>query len=255
MGRYSRRVVGGNSVLMKLAPVGAIVVRVSAFHSVRRKSWPTRRFSASPEACARPPSIGWRCARPRSCCRLGADARDRSSSPIFPLYNQDNEKSARRRPVAEHEGAIRAADAVLIVTPEYNYSIPGVLKNAIDWASRPYGDSAWDDKPVAIMGASVGLSARRVRSTICASGRVPGHARLNHPEVVRGVRREEARCGRRADRRGDAQGDRQTTRQPLRFGSAAWRRLIVVGRRAPRKIDWARVRTIATWKICSASAF
>ena len=51
---------------------------------------------------------------------------------------------------------IRAADAILIVTPEYNYSIPGVLKNAIDWASRPYGDNAWDGKPVAMMGASVG---------------------------------------------------------------------------------------------------
>ena len=43
-----------------------------------------------------------------------------------------------------------------MVTPEYNYSIPGVLKNAIDWASRPYGDSAWEGKPVAVMGASVG---------------------------------------------------------------------------------------------------
>ena len=42
------------------------------------------------------------------------------------------------------------------MTPEYNYSIPGVLKNAIDWASRPYGDSAWNGKPVAIMGASIG---------------------------------------------------------------------------------------------------
>jgi chromate reductase len=52
--------------------------------------------------------------------------------------------------------ATRAADAVLFVTPEYNYSVPGVLKNAIDWASRPYGDSAWAGKPVAIMGASAG---------------------------------------------------------------------------------------------------
>jgi len=43
-----------------------------------------------------------------------------------------------------------------LVTPEYNYSIPGVLKNAIDWASRPYGDSAWEGKPVAVMDASVG---------------------------------------------------------------------------------------------------
>src|ERR1019366_6581916 len=51
---------------------------------------------------------------------------------------------------------IRAADAILLVTPEYNYSIPGVLKNAIDWASRPYGDNSWDGKPVAVMGASLG---------------------------------------------------------------------------------------------------
>ncbi|MGH2396836.1 MAG: NADPH-dependent FMN reductase [bacterium] len=51
---------------------------------------------------------------------------------------------------------MREADAILFVTPEYNYSVPGVLKNAIDWASRPYGDSAWSKKPVAIMGASVG---------------------------------------------------------------------------------------------------
>lgn len=45
---------------------------------------------------------------------------------------------------------------ILFVTPEYNYSVPGVLKNAIDWASRPYGDNAWDGKPAAIMGASPG---------------------------------------------------------------------------------------------------
>ena len=51
---------------------------------------------------------------------------------------------------------IRAADALLLVTPEYNYSIPGVLKNAIDWASRPSGDNAWSGKPAAIMGASTG---------------------------------------------------------------------------------------------------
>jgi len=51
---------------------------------------------------------------------------------------------------------IREADAILFVTPEYNYSIPGGLKNAIDWASRPYGDNAWNGKPVAVMGASVG---------------------------------------------------------------------------------------------------
>lgn len=73
----------------------------------------------------------------------------------IPAFNQDEEASPPAR-VVELKKAIRAADAVLICTPEYNYSIPGVLKNAIDWASRPYGDSAWKGKPVAIMGASVG---------------------------------------------------------------------------------------------------
>ena len=58
--------------------------------------------------------------------------------------------------VVELKRSIRAADAILLVTPEYNYSIPGVLKNAIDWASRPYGDNSWDGKPVAVMGASLG---------------------------------------------------------------------------------------------------
>lgn len=51
---------------------------------------------------------------------------------------------------------MRGVDAILFVTPEYNYSIPRVLKNAIDWVSRPYGDSAWNGKPVAVMGASIG---------------------------------------------------------------------------------------------------
>ena len=74
----------------------------------------------------------------------------------IPLFNQDEERNPPKQ-VAELKARIRAADAILLVTPEYNYSIPGVLKNAIDWASRPYGDSAWNGKPVAVMGASVGL--------------------------------------------------------------------------------------------------
>lgn len=73
----------------------------------------------------------------------------------LPGFNQDHEKEPPPK-VAELKDRIRQADAILIVTPEYNYSIPGVLKNAIDWASRPYGDSAWEGKPVAIMGASIG---------------------------------------------------------------------------------------------------
>jgi chromate reductase len=74
----------------------------------------------------------------------------------IPPFNQD-EESSMPEPVVRFKARIRAADAILFVTPEYNYSIPGVLKNAIDYASRPYGDSAWNGKPVAIMGASVGM--------------------------------------------------------------------------------------------------
>ncbi len=59
--------------------------------------------------------------------------------------------------MTELKAKVRAADAILFATPEYNYSIPGVLKNAIDWASRPYGDNAWQGKPVAVMGASIGI--------------------------------------------------------------------------------------------------
>src|SRR5215213_329896 len=73
----------------------------------------------------------------------------------IPAFNQDEEKNPPAK-VTELKRRVREADAILFVTPEYNYSVPGVLKNAIDWASRPYGDSAWNGKPVAIMGASVG---------------------------------------------------------------------------------------------------
>src|SRR5688572_19205303 len=73
----------------------------------------------------------------------------------IPVFSEDDERNPPAK-VVELKKRIRAADAVLFVTPEYNYSIPGGLKNAIDWASRPYGDSAWTGKPAAIMGASVG---------------------------------------------------------------------------------------------------
>ncbi|HLT47143.1 MAG TPA: NADPH-dependent FMN reductase [Rubricoccaceae bacterium] len=73
----------------------------------------------------------------------------------LPLYNRDYD--ADYPPVARaFKDAIAAADAVLFVTPEYNRSIPGALKNAIDWASRPYGENAFTRKPSAIIGASPG---------------------------------------------------------------------------------------------------
>jgi len=73
----------------------------------------------------------------------------------IPPFNQDDEQHPPEK-VVELKRRVRAADALLFVTPEYNYSIPGVLKNAIDWASRPYVDNAWGGKPAAIMGASTG---------------------------------------------------------------------------------------------------
>jgi len=73
-----------------------------------------------------------------------------------PPYNQDLEDRMPEK-VKDFKTKIKAADAILIATPEHNYSIPGVLKNAIDWASRPYGDNSFEDKPVAIMSASPGM--------------------------------------------------------------------------------------------------
>ncbi len=73
----------------------------------------------------------------------------------IPIFNQDGEATAPSQ-VVDFKRRIQLADAILIVTPEYNYSVPGVLKNAIDWASRLCGDSAWAGKPSAIMGASAG---------------------------------------------------------------------------------------------------
>lgn len=74
----------------------------------------------------------------------------------IPPFNQDLEGSPPER-VKEFKARIRASSAVLIATPEYNFSMPGVLKNALDWASRPYGDNAWPGKPLAIMSASTGM--------------------------------------------------------------------------------------------------
>ena len=77
-------------------------------------------------------------------------------API-PLYNEDVRAAGFPPPVAALREAIRAADALLFATPEYNFSVSGVLKNAIDWASRP-PDQPFADKPAAVMGASTGLN-------------------------------------------------------------------------------------------------
>ena len=76
--------------------------------------------------------------------------------PEVPPFNEDDEDAAPE-PVRALNDAIREADAVLVATPEYNASLPGVLKNALDWASRPYDATPLRGKPVAVIGASTGL--------------------------------------------------------------------------------------------------
>jgi chromate reductase len=78
-------------------------------------------------------------------------------SPI-PLYNADVEEAGVPRSVTELRTAVRQADALLIATPEYNHGVPGVLKNTIDWLSRPPRDSVLNGKVAAIMGASPGMT-------------------------------------------------------------------------------------------------
>lgn len=73
----------------------------------------------------------------------------------LPLYNQDDDDKPSES-VKRLKAEITAAQGVLFITPEYNRSIPGVLKNAIDHASRPYGQSAWSGKPAGVIGVSVG---------------------------------------------------------------------------------------------------
>jgi chromate reductase len=102
----------------------------------------------------------------------------------IPPYDQDLDNDMPAR-VTEFKRKIKAADAILIATPEYNYSMPGVLKNAIDWASRPPGDNSWDDKPVAIMSASIGMIAGaraqyHLRQTFVYINMHP----VNRPEVM-----------------------------------------------------------------------
>ena len=104
-------------------------------------------------------------------------------TPI-PLYNDDVKQQGFPPAVEAFRDQIRAADALLIVTPEYNYSIPGVLKNAIDWASRP-PDQPFDGKPIAIMGASPGrLGTARAQYHLRQCFVFLNGLVMNRPEVM-----------------------------------------------------------------------
>lgn len=105
----------------------------------------------------------------------------------IPIYDGDVESAGLPAPVQALKQQIRSADALLIATPEYNYSVPGALKNALDWCSRPTQDNPFRGKPLAIMGASQGL---------LGTARAQYHLRqvalsldllvLNRPEVMVG---------------------------------------------------------------------
>ena len=103
----------------------------------------------------------------------------------IPLYNEDIREQGDPPAVAILKQQVKDADALLFVTPEYNYSMPGVLKNAIDWVSRPPATSPFDGKPVAILGASAGLmgtvrSQQHLRQTLMSLNMLP----VNKPEVL-----------------------------------------------------------------------
>jgi chromate reductase len=104
-------------------------------------------------------------------------------API-PPYNEDVREQGYPPSVEDFRARIKAADGLLVVTPEYNYSVPGVLKNAIDWASRP-PEQPFDGKPIGIIGASPGMlgSARAQyhlrQSFVFMNGYV-----MNRPEVM-----------------------------------------------------------------------
>lgn len=95
----------------------------------------------------------------------------------IPLYNQDLDTEQALAPVAAFRDAIAQADGVVIATPEYNYGVPGVLKNALDWASRPYGAAALIGKPVVTMSSSFAFT-----------GGVRAQAQLNETLLAIGTR-------------------------------------------------------------------
>ena len=105
----------------------------------------------------------------------------------LPPYDEDDDVENGPEAVAQLRAAVAEADAVFFVTPEYNSSIPGALKNAIDWLSRPRATSVMNNKPVAVIGASTGMfgavwAQAELRKVLGATGArvVPGEVALGH---------------------------------------------------------------------------
>ena len=100
-----------------------------------------------------------------------------------PLYNGDIEAAGFPAAATRLKERIHSADAIIFAVPEYNYSFPGVLKNAIDWASRPYGKSAWAAKPAALVSTGGGLGAARAQYQLRQVLVSQGMHLLHAPEV------------------------------------------------------------------------
>ena len=118
----------------------------------------------------------------------------------LPLYNEDDDGEHAPEWVGALRSAIETSDGVIMVSPEYNHGMSGVLKNGLDWASRPYGRSALRDKPVLTMTASPaitgGVRAQQQMNETLAS--IPARAVLR-PQIVIGGVHEKVRCGRLVD--------------------------------------------------------
>jgi chromate reductase len=112
--------------------------------------------------------------------RLHFDYLDIAALPFYNNDLWDNPPAA----VTELKRRVEAADAVLIVTPEFNRSFPGLIKNALDWGSRPYGQNSWTGKPLALAGASVGaIGTAAVQSQLRSVLPVLGFVVMGQPEL------------------------------------------------------------------------
>jgi chromate reductase len=141
-------------------------------------------FWASPAACAAIPTPAPLCAPPPSSCQKVPHRHLRTRT--HSAFNEDEERKPPAK-VVELKRRIREADAILIVTPEYTTPSPASLRTRSTWASRPYGDSTWNGKPAAIMGASIGAigDARaqyHLRQMMVFLNMFP----VNQPEVMLG---------------------------------------------------------------------
>jgi len=103
----------------------------------------------------------------------------------LPLFNEDLESNGLPVAVTELRRAVRSSDGLLLVTPEYNHGVPGVLKNAVDWLSQPLRHSALEGKPTALMGASTGLAGTaRSQSQLRQAFVLTNSPVMQQPEVL-----------------------------------------------------------------------